>query len=203
MVRPTLILAAAVITAFHVFASVAAVAAEPVIKKQGPDWTLELPENMQKAIRSFNSDFRPWEMKDYTPRIRDSYKKSDPKESPFALIVDANQDGRPDVIVDGHDKKLDLLIGVVSDQDRYRVHVIRENVLSDPRTLEKWNDRKKETGLNYYLWLNKSGTDAKIKSLIFKVGYPQVEFEDGTATDGAIVDYFYENGEFKEQVREL
>jgi hypothetical protein len=142
-------------------------------------------------------------MKDFTPRIRDSYKKSDLKESPFALIVDANNDGRLDVIIDGHDKKRDLLIGVVSDRDRYKVHVIRENALSDPRTLESWNDRKKETGLNYYLWLNKSGTDAKIKSLIFKVAYPQVEFEDGTATDGALVDYLYENGEFKEQVNEL
>ena len=176
---------------------------EPVINKQGADWTLDLPGKMKKAIRKFNPGFRAWELKDYSPRIRDSYKKSGPRESPFALIVDANQDGSADVIIDGHDAKRDLLIGVVSDGGGYKVHLIRENELSNPAAIENWNDKKKEKGLNYFLWLNKDGANAQNKSLIFVLGYPQVEFEDGTATDGAIVDYLYENGEFREKVNEL
>jgi len=188
---------------FFVIGADSAVAAEPVIKKQGAGWTLELPENIKKAIQEFDPDFRPWELKDYSLRIRGSYNRADPRESPFALIVDANHDGRLDVIIDGHDKKRDLLIGVVSDHDQYKVHIIKEGRLSDPKSIENWNDKKKEKGLNYYLWLNKNGTDEQIKSLIFKVGYPQVEFEDGTATDGAIVDYIYENDAFNEKVNEL
>jgi hypothetical protein len=181
----------------------AADAVDPVINKQGPNWTVGLSEKMKKAIREFDPDFLPWELKDYSPRIRDSYKESGPHESPFALIVDANRDGKPDVIIDGHDKKKDLLIGIVSDHNKYKVHTIRENELSNPAAIENWNDKKKEQGLNYFLWLNKDGTDAQNEFMIFKVGYPQVEFPDGTATDGAIVDYIYENGEFREKVNEL
>ena len=186
-----------VILTFFVIATEAAIAAEPVIKKQGSNWTLELPENIQKAIRDFNPEFRPWELKDYSPRIRKEYKKAAPMESPFALIVDANHDGKADVIIDGHDKKRDLLVAVVSDHDQYKVHIIKEDKLSDPKTIENWNEKKKEKGLNYYLWLSKNGAS------VFQVGYPQVEFEDGTAADGALVEYLYENGGFKEKVNEL
>ena len=192
-----------VIVPFFIISAGAVAATEPVINKQATAWSLELPDNIKKAIQEFDPDFRHWEFKDYTPRIRDSYKRADPRESPFALIVDANQDGRLDVIIDGHDKKRDLLIGVVSDRDRYKVHIIKEDRLSNPGTIENWNERKKEIGLNYFLWLNKSGTDAQNKSLIFKVGYPQTELEDGTTTDGAIVDYLYENGAFRENVNIL
>jgi len=185
-----------------VIACESAVPAAPAIKKQGANWTLELPENIRKAIQAFDADFRPWELKDYSPRIRNSYKESDPKESPFALIVDINNDGALDVIIDGHDKKRDLLISAVSDHTRYKVHIIKEGALSDPKTIENWNEKKKETGLNYYLWLNKDKTDVN-KSVIFQVGYPQVEFEDGTATDGALIEYLYEHGEFQQKVNEL
>ncbi len=197
MCRSTLVFVGLLTVFYSVITADAAIALEPVINKQDANWTLELPENIKKAILEFNPAFRPWELKDYSPRIRKEYKKADPRESPFALIVDANHDGRADVIIDGHDKKRDLLVAVVSDHDQYKVHIIKEDKLSDPKTTENWNDKKKEKGLNYYLWLNKDGSGG------FQVGYPQVEFEDGTATDGALVEYLYENGGLREKINEL
>lgn len=202
MFKPNLIFVFFVMIFTFFIACESAVPTALAIKKQGTNWTLELPKNIRKAIQTFDADFRPWELKDYSPRIRNSYKESDPKESPFALIVDINNDGTLDVIIDGHDKKRDLLISAVSDHARYKIHIIKEDTLSDPKTIENWNEKKKEKGLNYFLWLNKDKTGVN-KSIIFQVAYPQVEFEDGTATDGAIVEYLYEHGEFKQQVNEL
>ena len=92
----------------------------PVIKKdQG---IIVLPAKMKKAIEAFNPDFEMWKIEDYTPKVvNDDHQKDNPKKLPFALIVDANKDNIPDVILDGHDKETFLLIGVISEKDEYRI----------------------------------------------------------------------------------
>ncbi len=87
MCRSTLVFVGLLTVFYSVITADAAIAVEPAINKQGAHWTLELPEKIKKAILEFNPAFRPWELKDYSLRIRKEYKKADPRESPFALSL--------------------------------------------------------------------------------------------------------------------
>ena len=135
----------------------------PVIKKdQG---IIVLPSKMKKAIKAFNPDFEMWKFEDYSPKIvNDDHQKDNPKKLPFALIVDANKDNIPDVILDGHDKKKALLIGVMSENDEYRVLLIEEKKLYSPETIQNMFEGKKEYGLVYYLWTIEHRKEAKEKT---------------------------------------
>jgi len=106
----------------------------PVINKdQG---TIVLPQKMKKAIKAFNPDFEMWKFEDYSRKIvNDDHQKDNARKLPFALIVDANKDNIPDVVLDGHDKKQALLIGVISENNEYRVSIIEEKRLVNPKTI--------------------------------------------------------------------
>jgi len=166
----------------------------PVIKKdQG---IIVLPQKMKKAIKAFNPDFEMWKFEDYSPKIvNGDHQKDNPRKLPFALIVDANKDNMPDVILDGHDKERALLIGVISENDEYRVLIIEEKKLVSPRTIENMFEGKKEYGLSYYLWTLK---ETKEKNEVFMIGYPQQTTADGELlNDGSFVTYRYFNGKFE------
>jgi len=169
----------------------------PVIKKdQG---ILVLPEKMKKAIQAFNPTFETWKLRDYSPKIRNGdYQKDNPRKLPFALIVDANKDNIPDVILDGHDKKGALLIGVISEKDEYRVVIIEERMLVSPGTIENMFEGKTEYGLCYYLWTLEQRKQTKEESGVFMVAYPQQTTADGELlNDGYLLEYRYSNGEFQ------
>ena len=169
----------------------------PVIKKdQG---IIVLPKKMKKAIEAFNPDFEMWKLEDYTPQVvNDDHQKDNPRKLPFALIVDANKDNIPDVILDGHDKERALLIGVISENDEYRVLIIEEKKLVSPRTIENMFEGKKEYGLSYYLWTLKETNETKEKNEVFMVAYPQQTTTDGElVTEGYIMEYRYSNGKFQ------
>ena len=169
----------------------------PVINKdQG---TIVLPQKMKKAIEAFNPDFEMWKFEDYTPQVvNDDHQKDNPKKLPFALIVDANKDNIPDVILDGHDKKQALLIGVISENDEYRVLLIDKRKLYNPKTIENMFEGKKEYGLVYYLWTLEDTKAAKEKNAVFMVAYPQQTTADGELlTEGYIMEYRYSNGKFQ------
>jgi hypothetical protein len=112
----------------------------PVINKD--------PQKMKKAIEAFNPDFEMWKIEDYTPKVvNDDPQKDNPRKLPFALIVDANKDNMPDVILDGHDKEKFLLIGVISEKDDYRVLLIQEKTLYFyPKKMENTFEGKNEYG---------------------------------------------------------
>jgi hypothetical protein len=173
----------------------------PVIKKdQG---IIVLPSKMQKAIENFNPDFEMWKIEDYTPKVvNDDPQKDNPRKLPFALIVDANKDNIPDVILDGHDKEKFLLIGVISEKDEYRVLLIDKKTLYFyPRKMENTFEGKNEYGLPYYLWTLKGTKAAREENAVFLVVYPQQTTADGTPiNDGSIIRYSYSNGKF--QIRE-
>ena len=167
-----------------------------IMKDQG---IIILPSKMKKAIQGFNPDFEMWKLEDYSPKIvNDDHQKDNPRKLPFALIVDANKDNILDVILDGHDKKKALLIGVISENDEYRVLLIEEKKLYDPRTIENMFEGKKEYGLVYYLWTLGHRKQAKEKNEVFMIAYPQQTTVDGELlTEGYILEYRYSNGKFQ------
>jgi hypothetical protein len=173
----------------------------PVIKKdQG---IIVLPPKMKKAIEAFNPDFKMWKTEDYTPKVvNDDPQKDNPKKLPFALIVDANKDNIPDVILDGHDKGNYLLIGVISQKNEYRVLLIDKKTLYfHPRTMENTFEGKNEYGLPYYLWTIKDTKKARENNAVFLVAYPQQTTADGTVIgEGGLIKFRYSNGKF--QIRE-
>jgi hypothetical protein len=174
---------------------------EPVIKKdQG---IIVLPPKMKKAIKAFNPDFVLWKTEDYTRKVvNDDPQKDNPKKLPFALIVDANKDNIPDVILDGHDKEKFLLIGVISEKDDYRVLLIQERTLHFyPRKMENTFEGKNEYGLPYYLFTLEGTRAAKEDNAVFMVIYPQQTRADHTVIgEGGLSEFRYSNGKF--QVRE-
>jgi hypothetical protein len=168
----------------------------PVIKKdQG---IIVLPQKMKKAIEAFNPDFEMWKLEDYTPTIlNEDHQKDSPQKLPFALIVDANKDHVPDVILDGHDKEKSLLIGVISKEDDYRVLIIEDKKLVSPRTIQNMFEGKKEYGLSYFLWTLEEKKEIKEKNEVFMIGYPQQTTADGKLlNDGAFLIYRYLNKKF-------
>ena len=169
----------------------------PVINKdQG---IIVLPQKMKKAIEAFNPDFEMWKFEDYTPPVvNDDHEKDNPRKLPFALIVDANKDNIPDVILDGHDKEKALLIGVISENDEYRVLLIDKRKLYNPRTIENMFEGKKEYGLVYYLWSLEDRKEAREENAVFVVAYPQQTTANGELlTEGYIMEYRYSNGKFQ------
>ena len=169
----------------------------PVINKdQG---IIVLPQKMKKAIEAFNPDFEMWKFEDYTPQVvNDDHQKDNPRKLPFALIVDANKDNIPDVILDGHDKEKALLIGVISENDEYRVLLIDKRKLYNPRTIENMFEGKKEYGLVYYLWSLEDRKEAREENAVFVVAYPQQTTANGELlTEGYIMEYRYSNGKFQ------
>jgi len=170
--------------------------ASVINKDQG---TIVLPQEMKKAIEAFNPDFEMWKLEDYAPQVvNDDHQKDNRKKLPFALIVDANKDNTPDVILDGHDKKKAFLIGVISEKDEYRVLLIEEKKLVSPGTIENMFEGKKEYGLSYFLWTLETSKEIKEKNEIFMIGYPQQTTADGELlNDGSFITYRYFNGKFE------
>ena len=176
--------------------SFAASSQSPVIKKdQG---IIVLPQKMKKAIQGFNPDFEMWKWEDYTPTIlNEDHEEDNPRKLPFALIVDANKDKIPDVILDGHDDKKALLIGVISKDDEYRVLIIEKKKLVNPRTIENMFEGKKEYGLSYFLWTLETRKEMQEKNEVFMIGYPQQTTADGELlNDGSFAIYSYFNNKF-------
>ena len=168
----------------------------PVINKD--KGTIVLPPKMKKAIENFNPDFEMWKLEDYTPTIlNEDHQKDSPQKLPFALIVDANEDNIPDVILDGHDKEKSLLIGVISNDGGYLVLTIEEKKLVSPKTIENMFEGKKEYGLSYFLWTLEEKKETKETNEVFMIGYPQQTTADGKLlNDGTFLIYRYLNKKF-------
>lgn len=174
----------------------------PSIAYVNGQYTLDLPERMKSALKKFNPAFEAWRTEDYTSAVIEDVKEDgNPNRAPFALIVNVNKDNIPDVIIDGHDKKNSLLICLISDKDDFKVISIEENKYYIPSEIISFNDGKKETGLNYFLWPSEPETlsDSPV-SFIFTLGFTQQTNADGEfLNDGGIIDYYFENGSFRSE----
>ncbi|MGE5861273.1 MAG: hypothetical protein ACM34J_12005 [Ignavibacteria bacterium] len=173
---------------------------KPFISYLNGKYALNLPESMKFALKKFNPDFEQWKTEDYTSAVlKDVMDDGNPDRAPFALIVDANQDNIPDVIIDGHDKKNSLLLCLISDREDFRVISIEENAFYIPSEIINFTDGKMETGLNYFLWPAEPGAPSDSTGFfIFTLGFPQQTNGDGELmNDGGIIDYYFENGSFR------
>jgi hypothetical protein len=155
-----------------------------------------LPEQMKEAINQFNPKFAVWQIGDYAPKIaNDDQYRNQARIAPFAVIVDINKDGILDVILDGHDHRKALLIGVISNKGAYRVISIDEKTLVAPKTVKNSFEGKVEFGLGYYL-------SAGYERVVFQVINPQQSDANGELlNDGGLFKYTYKNGKFVESVQ--
>ena len=171
---------------------------QPNIEYKKGEYILNLPSKMKSALANFNASFVHWKTKDYTSKILSDMKKDDSHRAPFALIVDANKDGKPDVILDGHDNKKSMLICILSVGTEYNVLLIYEHLKLSPGEIENYNDGKKEYGLNYYLWINRQDTGDD--DAVFTKAIPQQSDAKGNLLkDGVLIDYHYKDGKFLEE----
>jgi hypothetical protein len=183
----------------HVYSGIIQEKEELILYTDG-NYILNLPEGMKSALSKFNPDFEEWKTKDYTSAVLEDVKKDgNPKRAPFAIIIDANRDDIPDIVIDGHDKNNSLLICILSDKENFEVLVIEKNAFCIPSEIESFFDGKKQTGLNYFLWPSElDGISDSSVSYIFTLGFPQQTNADAALlNDGGIIDYYFENGSFR------
>ena len=110
---------------------------------------LVLTAAMLHALDAWDPTFRPWEDRDYQPGIISTLKFSS-HEAPFAVFGDYNGDGHIDVAIDGRTKTNTVSIVLLSKGSAYRVIVLDETGLKDPK--KEWygvdTDRR-----DYGLWI--------------------------------------------------
>ena len=168
----------------------------PVVSREGEVYELKLPAALKKALSNFNPRFQPWEATDYAPEVRHGgHQEQLKKRAPFALVTDANGDGKDDLILDGHDQQQSLLLGIVSQGSSYDVLIIRASELVDPQTLHCQFAGKKQQGFAHYLWL---AENKRPGSPIFTLAWPQQSNASGELlNDGGTVDYYFKGGRFE------
>ena len=168
----------------------------PLIHFESGHHLLKLSEKMEAALAAYNPTFKAWKTEDYTQSIVDSLKHDGENSAPFAFIKDINQDDKPDVIIDGFNGKEPETIAIISNNDDYQVkHVASLHTYSEPQKVTSMNDGVVEHGLNYLLWPNHNEKTQAVN--IFTVGFPQETDSEGELlSDGGLIDFHFENGEF-------
>ncbi len=157
---------------------------------------LMINKEMTSALKRFNNKFVHWKTNDYSRKVH--MNALERKAVPWALALNVNGDKRNDIVLDGHDDKQSMLICLISEPAGYRVEVIKETPLENPRTIKSWNDGKKEKGLNYFLWPNSQSSTS------FTKAYPQQTDTSGKLlNDGVMYDYIFENAKFQEKYQVL
>ena len=69
---------------------------------------------------------------------------------------------------------------MISENEEYRVLLIDERKIHNPRTTENTFEGKKEYGLVYYLWTLEGTKAEREDNSVFLVVYPQQTKADGT-----------------------
>jgi hypothetical protein len=77
-------------------------------------------------------------MKDYEEIISLTYQINE-KQLPWAVIGDFNGDEINDVMINGHNNKLDLLIVILSESDSFSLHEISSSQYYGPDVELKWS----------------------------------------------------------------
>ncbi len=174
----------------------------PIIRNVNGEVVLELTPEMGSALQRFNRDFQPWKSADYSSRpVETSRRRPSAPQASFALIVDANKDGLPDVILDGHDNRHCLLVCLLSHGKEYIAEMLNSSPLVNPGKVVSYDDDKKVVGLNYLLfprrvWTSEDNFDPK-HTFVFQIVYPQQSDSAGNPiNEGGSVSFYYEDGKF-------
>ncbi len=174
----------------------------PVIRQVNGQAVLDLPGEMANALQRFNPEFKTWKQSEYSVQAPPApIKDSAGDQAPFALILDANKDGVPDVILDGHDRHRCLLLCVLSRGKHYSVATLDSSALISPADQVSYDEGKKVIGLRYILspvcqWTSQDPFDPK-HTFVFQVVYPQESDSLGKVLgNGGSISYFFEHGVF-------
>jgi hypothetical protein len=168
----------------------------PFIKFETDHHELVLTEQMNEALTAYNPQFKAWKTTDYSKSIVESLMEYSENTAPFAFIIDINQDGKADVIIDGFNGKMPEIIAILSNEESYQViHIDSLHTHSDPSLVTSSNEGVIEYGLNYLLWPNRNPETPLIN--IFTVVTPQETDPDGELlSDGGLTDYHFIEGKF-------
>jgi hypothetical protein len=169
----------------------------PTIVGTGPSERLVMPSAMVDAIRKVAPGFVPWQMKDYLPRVRQTFRGSGALAAPFAVISDINRDGVQDLVVDGHAKDQYVTVAVLSSGNGFAAQIIDQGPLLLPAdNRDVGEDGKISTGLNRFLSFS-GDLKSRDRSYAFEVNYAQIQTPDGSLTDVAVEEYYYRKGKFR------
>ena len=174
----------------------------PTISREGGNFVLTLSGEMESALQRFKPGFKTWESADYSINAHKLLRVDSLQlRTPFALIIDANKDGKPDVILDGHDDSNCLLLCLLSNKEGYIVDVLHTSDLVVPSEIVSFEEGVKDSGLCYVFsstceWTTEEHFDPH-KTFVFQIVYPQRADSAGhLAYDGGSVSYYFENGKF-------
>lgn len=169
--------------------------APPHVEGKGIAAALVMPAAVKRAIDKVAPGFRPWQMRDYL----DWQEDADPHASsvPYAAIGDINNDGMDDLVIDGHTKKENMRLAVLSSPHGYRAVVVEHYGTADPIFSKDYDEKGKvHTGLNFFLFFSPEPKKTD-KSYAFSEQWVQVRDSDGEwEGDADTADYFYRKGKF-------
>jgi hypothetical protein len=81
---------------------------------------LVLPRPLTATIEQAAPDFQPWDMAHLAPEIRPDYRCTS-RQAPYAVVGDFNGDARPDLTVEGHDRRGRVHLALLSTEKRWRL----------------------------------------------------------------------------------
>ncbi len=156
----------------------------PSIRKRGSIASIFLPLAMRTALDKFDPEFKIWTVADYGSRLLSWYPYSN-KNLPFVALGDFNGDSVLDVILHGHNKSADMILCILSANNKYQV-----------LTIEKWEVSNWSQSAHFFVYLThvgpgliNSGFEKKPLDLItdaFEICY----FEKACTL------YYYKDGNF-------
>ena len=174
----------------------------PTISREGENFVLTLSGEMESALKRFNPRFKTWKTADYAISVREDFAGEPPQtRTPFALILDANKDGKPDVVLDGHDDRNSLLLCLLSREQDYIVEILNTSDLIVPSEIVDFKNGAKDTGLCYIFssscrWTSVENFDPR-KTFVFQIVFPQRSDSAGNlVNDGGSISYYFEKGKF-------
>lgn len=89
-------------------------------------WRVDMPPAMEDALDRYNRDFEQWSTEDYGWQL--SRNDFTPRQTPWAVVGDFNDDGRPDLAIAGRDDRDALVVLLLSaGARRYRAREIERD----------------------------------------------------------------------------
>lgn len=102
------------------------------ILRSDNEFSVFLPEAMNRTLHDYDPAFGIWKEGDFYPSVVRDYRFSE-QQAPSAVIGDFNADGILDIVLDGHNKNSDLRICILSNGKSFGVVEISRSSLTDPK----------------------------------------------------------------------
>jgi hypothetical protein len=185
------------------FCTCSASAAGLHVEGKGEHARLVMPDAVKAAIEKVAPGFQPWRWQDYLVWVREDFVKWKLANAPYAVVADFNNDGIDDLVVDGHTRWKDMLIGVVSTAKGYVAQVIIDGggPVSTPAEMTFYADERGKagrSGTGLKDWLQYMPDEKRNdRSYAFTLNLGLIYFADGTANEPGVAYYYFRNGQFE------